>query len=188
MKEIAIEGLDGSGKTTVVNNVAEQLKREGLAVQTFAPYRLANEFAGEDIYPLWKSDNGAKMVIGIMKKILRGVRTQALEEGSDVIVFDRHWMTAFTEIGSRPDLIHKWGEDLPPAAYLRVSPEIARGRSQNDIDKPWMDRFVFENYAARYDSLCRDFGQFIQGIYRNDDDVLPCSIARNIVWDFNIRR
>lgn len=188
MRELAIEGLDGSGKTTVVSEVAGQLEDWGLAVQTYAPYRLANELVGEDIYPLWKSDNGARMVIGIMKKVLQQTRSQALEEESDVILFDRHWMTAFTEIGGRPGLMQVWGEDLPPTAYLRVSPEIARARSQNDRDKPWMDRVVFENYAARYDSLCRDFGQFVQGIYRNDDDVSPSSIARNIIWDFNIRR
>jgi len=97
-------------------------------------------------------------------------------------------MTAFTEIGAKSDLVRLWGDNFVQTAYLRVAPEVALGRAQNDQQQPWMWRHNFDNYAARYESLCRDYGRHLLGIYRNDDDVSPNSIVRSIVWDANILR
>jgi thymidylate kinase len=188
MKCIAIEGLDGSGKTTVAQELQAAYEAEGLSARVVAPYRLANEAMGSDIYPLWKSERGAFAAVQVLKEVLSTSTEQALNEGLDVLIFDRHWMTAFTEIECKPKVIEEWGDSFVPTAYLRVDPDTARQRARNDTEAAWMGQHNFDNYAQRYSHLCQSYARHLLGIYRNDDDVSIDSIIRSIVWDRNILR
>lgn len=102
MREIAIEGLDGAGKTTIAHNLAQQYTQEGLHTLVASPYRLAQEKSGEELYPLWGTDEGAARAIDHIKNALAAIREEAHQEQADVLIYDRHWVTAFTEIASRP--------------------------------------------------------------------------------------
>lgn len=188
MRQVAIEGLDGSGKTTVAEALMSAYEAEGLKATVVAPYRLANEAMGTDLYPLWKSERGALMAVGALKDVISTSTQEAEDSGTDVLIFDRHWMTAFSEIANRPSAIAAWGDAFVPTAYLRVDPEVAARRAQNDRSAPWMSRHNFNNYALRYNCLCRDYGRYLLGIYRNDDDVSIDSLSRSILWDMNILR
>jgi len=70
MKEIAIEGLDGAGKSTIALLLAQQYKAEGLKAEVFTPYKDVKEEYGCEIYPLWKSTNGAKTCIDIRQLLI----------------------------------------------------------------------------------------------------------------------
>jgi thymidylate kinase len=188
MKCIAVEGLDGSGKTTVAHALQTAYEAEGLSTQVVAPYRLANEAMDTDIYPLWKSERGALAAVEVLKDVLAKSTEQALDEGLDILIFDRHWMTAFTEIECKPKVVEAWGNDFIPTAYLRVDPETAQQRAQNDNQAAWMGRHDFNNYAMRYSYLCKTYGNYLLGVYRNDDDVSIEAITRSIKWDMNILR
>lgn len=188
MKQVAVEGLDGTGKTSVAGKIATIYRADGLNVEVVAPYRRARERLGEDLYPLWKSTRGALMAISVMRGVFGDINREAQDKEVDVIIYDRHWMTAFSEIATRPELVEAWGDMFVPTAYLRVDPEVARRRATNDAAAPWMERHNFAAYAARYEALCDDYSEHLLGIYRNDDDVALSSIARSIVWDGQVRR
>ena len=136
MREIAIEGLDGSGKTTVAHALGAAYEVEGLRASVVAPYQLANQLAETDIYPLWKSDPGALQAVGILKQVLESCTAEAQEAGLDVVIYDRHWMTAFTEIETRPVASEAWGDRFVPTAYLSVDSATAERRAQNDLAAP----------------------------------------------------
>jgi len=186
MKEIAIEGLDGAGKTSVAQELADIYANEGLRAHVAAPYRLAEKKLGADLFPLWRSDRGAEMAIDVIHGAL--MDTQEEHADADVLIYDRHWMTAFTEIAGRPELVARWGDTFVPTAYLRVDPAVARARAGNDETSPWMEERNFQGYAGRYTALCHEMGEHLLGIYRNDDDVTQAAIAQSIAWDARIRR
>ncbi len=190
LKEIAIEGLDGTGKTTVANLLWFHFTAQEIPTAICAPYKDVKAEYGSDIYPLWKSDRGAEMCIDLIKGAIQTARQKALDDKKAILIYDRHWMTAFTEIAAHPHLVERWGDEFVPTAYLRVSPETARRRAQDDPDTqaPWMQKRNYENYSTCYETLCRNYGQHLLGIYRNDDDVPLESIVRNIEWDTYIRR
>jgi len=54
MKKIALEGIDGAGKTTVANLLKESFENQGLSVAQFAPFRLANATYGLTFTPYGK--------------------------------------------------------------------------------------------------------------------------------------
>jgi thymidylate kinase len=187
MREIAIEGLDGAGKSTIAEALVRHYRDLGQEVHLATPYRAASQEHGE-IYPLWESEDGARQAIKLLKGAFARAREQADDAGADLLIFDRHWMTAFSEIGDHPELVDQWGNDLTETAYLRVSPETARIRAVNDESAAWMDEASHAHYAERYESLCKQYGAHLLGIYRNDNDVALDSIVQSIVWDMNIAR
>ncbi len=188
MRSIAIEGIDGSGKTTVAEALKDELRGQGLCVGVVSPYRLASKEYGGDLYPLWQNEIGAKRAIGVLKNVLELTEVCAEKAGLDVLIYDRHWMTAFTEIADRPALVSEWGATFVPTALLRANPTLAQQRARNDCHEAWMSPEGLRGYAEKYEQLCSKYGQHLLGVYRNDTDVTPGSIARNIAWDMNITR
>ncbi len=188
MYEIALEGIDGSGKTTVAQHLSEELGRTGLNVVRVAPYQLANEQLGTDVYSLWPDEALASMAINTLKQITIDRRNQALDEHVDVLIYDRHWMTAFTEIADRDNLISQWDDCFVPTALLKVDVDTALRRCNNDLDETWMNRIELERYARTFCKLATNYKERMFGIYRSDDDVTPANIAHSIQWDINIRR
>jgi len=188
MKEIAIEGVDGSGKTTVAHELARHYSKQGMQARVVSPYVLANEYHGSDIYELWQSEQGRLEAVDILKYIFSHETNRAQSDGIEVLIFDRHWMTAFTEIAGDEHAVSAWGDTFVPTAYLRVAAHLAHTRSQNDTDEAWMTKQAHQEYANQYESLCRTFGKHVLGIYRNDEDVTLAMLVASIEWDVNIRR
>lgn len=188
MRTIAIEGLDGSGKSTIAHELASIYEAEGQRTRVVSPYRLAAHHSGDDIYPLWQTKEGAHEAIDILHHVLNDAHGQAEQSEIDVLIFDRHWMTAFTEIGHDEELIKKWGSHFAPTAYLKADTNVMRARTGNDHDAAWMDEVAYSVYVERYSELCRSYGQHLLGIYRNDHQLTPQAVAQAIQWDMNIRR
>lgn len=188
MKVIAIEGIDGSGKSTVAGKIKERYEAEGLRANVVAPYRLASKINGGDLYPLWENEIGALSAVRILKNVITCTTERAEDSGVDVLIFDRHWMTAFTEIADKPKAIEEWGDNFVQTAFLRVNPDEAIERAEGDSHEAWMSTEGLEGYANKYAELCKTYGQHILGVYRNDNDVQIDIIVDSIVWDMNIRR
>lgn len=188
MRKVAIEGLDGSGKTTVSHALAEHFTAQGLHTRVVSLYREANAEFGSNLYDLWVDPTHAPDAIRHLKDTLERIETEAVASEVDVLIFDRHWMTIFTDIVDDPELVRLWGDAFVPTAYLRVQPEIARQRAVNDQHEPWMTPEAYSQYQQKYEGLCRQFGHAVLGVYRNDNDVSLDMMVRSIEWDMNIRR
>lgn len=189
MREIAIEGIDGAGKSTVADLLADRLKHHGLSVSTHRPFHEARELLGQDLYELWNTHRGSSVAINALSDVIEAAREKAMDNNDDIILFDRHWMTAFTEIANQPSLTKLWrGQDFIPAALLRVDIDTAMRRCENDLDEAWMDPSELKRYHASFNDLAGTYGNHILGIYRSDDDVSPDCLARNIEWDMQIAR
>ncbi len=188
MKEIAIEGLDGSGKTTLSYALAAHFEHSGQHARVVSPYREANQQVGHDLYEDWHDEERGASALMTLKEVIETQTSQAEHDNIDVLIFDRHWMTVFSEISENNELIELWGDTFVPTAYLRVNPDLARERANNDQDAVWMAPETYELYRLKYEALCRNFGKTMLGIYRNDSDVTIDMLVRNIQWDMNIRR
>src|SRR5206468_3907937 len=131
----------------------------------------------------------AKVAIGVMKQVLADCEAQALEAGDDVAIYDRHWMTAFTEIGGNPKLRRLWGDNFVPAALLRVhNLDVAYRRMRNDESEDWSLPSSVVHYARAYDDLMHTDHHKLLGVYRSDPDVTVDSIANAIHSDMYYRR
>lgn len=188
IRKLGIEGIDGSGKTTVAKEVSRQLGTEGLKAVIFSPYRMANDQLGREMYHDWNIRHKAAENIVAFIKVLEECEALAAEQGADVIIYDRHWMTAMTEIGDRPSLVDQWGDHFVPTALLQVSPGTAARRITNDHDSKWSNLVAQAEYADRYRDLARRHPEHLLGIYRSEADVSAPVIAKNIIWDMNIQR
>jgi len=186
---VALEGIDGAGKTSAAEAMVLQLTSEGLSAAVFAPYRAANEMLGVDIYNLWKNEPDAIVAIDALHDVMRQRELRATEEGTDVLIYDRQWMTAFTEIGGRLELERHW-RYFVPAAHLGVSPAVAQRRLCNDKETSWSTLDQQYDYALKYGRLAINpvMRKHMLGLYRSDSDVTPEALARNIIWDMNIQR
>ena len=191
---IALEGIDGAGKTSVCNALAGHLSVEGYRTQVYAPFRLANERLGEDIYNLWFDINSCLTAICLLKDVIDDCENNARREGADVVVYDRHWMTALKMIEGRDTAEGYWGSygpELVPVALLRVPVETALERRADEATRfwtPYMDADQMGLDAAAYHRMTKTYRQHLLGIYRSEDDVSPEDIARNIAWDMQVTR
>lgn len=194
MRELAIEGIDGSGKTTVIGLLAESLEAKGQRTAVFAPFRMANEMLGHDIYELWFDEESAKTGVRCLRKVIEKCRQQAIEKEADWIIYDRHWMTGICSIVNAPLSYHYWLEHGPPmvdAAYLRTSPEISIQRKAKDGDEdlhePWMETQALQGDVDCLEAMASGYPEHMLGIYCSDH-ATPEELAATIEWDMNIRR
>lgn len=185
LQVIAIEGIDGTGKTTVARELAELLKQQGINTAVCAPFRLANEKIGEDTYVYWRQEDTAKLAIGAIHAVLENCEEEAARDGVEVLVYDRHWMTVHAEIHDRPALQEAWGDCFVPTALLQVDPAIATQRTGSHPDEPWSQLTEQQKYTAIYETLAIKHARHILGAYRNDG-ASAADTARAIATDMNL--
>lgn len=186
LRQIAFEGIDGAGKTTTIAIVKRMLEQDGAQVQVAAPYREATEQYG-DIYAMWQDKLRVGMAVRAVTEVIDDAQARAIANGADVLLYDRHWMTAFAEIDSNSAAKLRWGNRFVPTAFLRLSPDTALTRI-GETGEPWATASELGRYAATYARLALQYPHLLHGIYRSDDDVAPEAIARSVVWDMGARR
>lgn len=186
-REIAFEGIDGAGKTTVIELVKSQLQQDGLTVVSAAPFVRAAELLGRDTYPMWKDAVQSHLALKSVKLAVYEARENAEDSGADVLLWDRHWMTLWSDIEHDVCLKTEWKDDFPSVAFLRLDGATARRRI-GETCEPWATDAELDRYASVYDRLAFQFPARIHGIYRSDDDVSPEAIARSVIWDMGARR
>ncbi len=191
---IAIEGIDGAGKTTTCEALVKCLEADGLHVVTFAPYRMVNEYLGEEIYNLWFKPDDCLRAIRAFKEVIDICENEAQRWDADVVIYDRHWMTALTALegdDTREGYWQQYGPEMVPAALLRVPVETALERRADEIKEDcaaFMEPDQLGRDAASYGRLAKQYGQHVLGIYRSDNDLTPEQIASSIAWDMRVKR
>jgi len=150
---IEVEGLDGSGKTTVVKSLANELTAS-VALKTPSA-------SLKDIRPLWDHQGGglARAFYCISNYILEYEIDTSIEE--DVVIIDRWFASTLAyslawnrtnSISSLPDEIFEWPKDLIMKPnlllVLDINPEIRKERVERRRTlgdhgsrfNPWDDR------------------------------------------------
>lgn len=188
INRICLEGIDGSGKTTAALELQKQLALENVTATIKTPYKVARELLGYEIYEMWRQKNGAKVAITTLKNAIALCEEESNIENADVLIFDRHWMTAFTEIVHDQELINLWGNTFVPAALMVASPIVATRRLTNARESPWSMIDSQIHYDNLYREISRKYPQSMLGLYRTDMGNSPEAIARTINWDMHILR
>lgn len=183
IERICIEGIDGSGKTSVANRLVRMFAEDGVDATVVSPYRIARERLGRDTYEMWRDNAQAKIAVETLRQIFN--ETSALP---GIVIYDRHWMTALVEIGGSPELIETWGDIDVPAALLVIDPEVATARMENDHEAEWAQLDTQRRYDKSYRELAKSNFHQMLGIYRSEEEVTVDMLARAIKSDMYYRR
>ncbi len=188
MRKIAIEGIDGSGKTTVADLLVDKLSKNNIKARSIALFREANTLLGHDIFELWDSEQNIS-AIDLVKKLELDAINCAVEDEVEILLFDRHWMSglSFTENTKSEQNWKNSGLKPIETAYLRISPEVSLSRKPEDTSEAWMNIADLSSDLEVYEKALQANPDCILGIYRSDD-TSPEEIAKNLLWDINIRR
>jgi len=129
---IAVEGIDGSGKTTIVKFLAEELKRRGYNVVTFKE-PTDSEWGKKVKQAKLKPEEELELFLKDREWNVKNNIIPALKSGK-IVVLDRYYYSTIAYQGARgidPELIKKLNERFPKpdiVILLDVSPEIALRR------------------------------------------------------------
>lgn len=186
--QVAIEGIDGSGKTSVAAALADEFTKDGLKPAVYAPFRLANDKLGHDIYELWRTPDTALEAVEVLHEVLDECQEMSRDEEVDVTIYDRHWMTAVGEIIHDADALDVWGDYFVPTALLRVNPQLATQRQANDLSADWSTLQRQKQAANLRTCLSKRYSEHMLGVYRSDADVSVKALARSIQSDMRFRR
>lgn len=175
-REIAIEGVDGVGKSSVATALAQLLSAFGGQAHICNPFHTARAMNDEqDVYPLWQTQDGSHHAIDLLHAAIQAERARAAAVAADTIIYDRHWMTVFTEVGQDPDLVAHWGDHLPHTALLLdARPEEQQRHQANNHGDSWD---VYDE-RERYKKLYRELG------YAHRDHMLGAYLITWIPDDF----
>lgn len=151
-KIIAIEGIDGSGKTPTISLVNQQLGEAGMKVANFAPYHLAkNRNKGKDIYSLWSTN--PTLAVKLLHEVLEETESQISQINPDVVIYDRHWVTAFSENDEKEHVSNLWGDLFVPTFMLTSPLEHTLRLGKRGYSEPWMQDSSLAHYHKKYDEI-----------------------------------
>lgn len=185
--EIVIEGHDGSAKTPVARRVADALRDRGFRVGIRAPFLATNEMlAAEqassqgipidalsreellacDIYHLWQTPDGTLRAMALLSSVIERFRTAARNEGLDLILWDRHWVTVLAQIRSDAALLQHWG-DFPATFFLEAPVTKTMDCNRFSYDVPWTrDDATLARFYQTFLDVVHDYPQHILARYR----------------------
>ncbi|MCA9309237.1 hypothetical protein KC973_02575 [Candidatus Saccharibacteria bacterium] len=152
MNTIAIEGINGAGKTPAIQLTLESLASEGLNADTYAPYHLVREkIVEDDLYPLWadRPDQAVQLLHQTIDEIEADARARQL----DVLVFDRHWMTAFVQALQHPPITRWWGDRFVPTVLLTSPISHLMRLSERGYQEHWLQAEALRQYVGDYDTV-----------------------------------
>lgn len=141
---IAIEGIDGSGKSTIANYLKEELEKEGFRVVVYK--EPTNSVHGQKIRQSFNNRLDAHKELELFlldrKHDVEKNILPALKKGY-IIVMDRYYYSTIAYQGARGidiDKIKKMNEKIAPkpdlVIILDVKPEIGIRRIKERGDKP----------------------------------------------------
>jgi thymidylate kinase len=188
INKICLEGIDGVGKTTVAQKIKERLQVDGISSMVFSPFRATEQRLGISLIEALADSSQAPESLDELLQVIAEQEDQALSEGANVLIFDRHWMSAISVMPN--EVLHKVALKFAiPAALLSCDPWLAKERleaRETDINHESINELI------RYDQIFKklaklSFGNML-GIYRSDADVSIDSLARAIMSDMRYRR
>jgi thymidylate kinase len=161
MLEFVMEGHDGAGKSTVLAGVKKKLEQKGITTKIHAPFYLVKELIPEDdIFCYWK--NRANTAVNLLSKAIKQAREQP--SNPQVLLFDRHWMTIFSEIENTP-LENNWN-DFPPTFFLQAAPNVTKSHERFTYDCPFTNNDEeITKYYHIFNNLTQKYSYHILGKY-----------------------
>lgn len=149
---IAIEGINGAGKTPAIQLTLASLASEGLNADTYAPYHLVREkIVEDDLYPLWadRPDQAVQLLHQTIDEIEADARARQL----DVLIFDRHWVTAFVQALQHPPITQWWGDRFVPTLLLTSPVSHLLRLAERGYQEPWLQPDTLKAYVNDYERV-----------------------------------
>lgn len=181
-KWLVITGLDGSGKTHLVNDLAEYYQSKGLRVKTaHLPY---DRHLGTEVLPQLKSSYADRLLFALDNYIF----ASQLEEWQyeyDIIISQRGWFDSFVHGAVKGYSYRFIGrlnqvEKLPQAQvmiHLVASAQVAYERIKDDPDA---DKFEYPDYIRDQEvETRRGFDELVRG----NKELFAFSNAKNFLID-----
>ncbi len=190
---IAIEGIDGAGKTTQAKKLVEHLNKEGfpsiyLYEPTYGQYgkRLRQQaqtgrVSPEEEFELFLKDRREDVKQNILP---------ALKEGK-IVILDRYYYSSMAYQGARgldPEMIREANENIAPRADMVLYLKLPIKKSAERIIKKRntaLDKFEGETYQRRvariYNKMSRYLPEFKVIDARGDEETVHKKIVRQVM-------
>lgn len=178
---IVITGLDGSGKTHLVNNLANYYRCMGFRVETaHLPY---DKYLQTKLLPKLNSSYADRLLFALDNWAF----SEDLKRMSDVdiIISQRGWLDSFVH-GAVKDFTYSFiaslnrVDELPEAdvmIHLCASADVAYQRIKNDPDA---DKFEYPSYIRKQEMATR---QVFQDIMQKNPDLTAFLKSKNCFID-----
>lgn len=181
MRKIAVEGINGAGKSPTIEKIVRDLRDADLATESFAPFHLVrSKLDIPDIHPLWQAN--PELAVKLLHDTIDEVEKEADQKNLDVLVYDRHWMTVLAQQHQVTDITELWGDRLVPSVLLTSPLAHSLRLTERGYSAPWLQVDTLEFYTKEYDRLYFENSHLMIGhfvVESADQDLQP--IANNIV-------
>ena len=177
---IVVTGLDGSGKTNLVNNLAEYYRSLGFRVETaHLPY---DKYLQTELLPKLNSSYADRLLFALDNW---SFAEELKRMDVDIIISQRGWLDSFVH-GAVKDFTYSFiaslnrVDELPECdvmIHLCANSEIAYRRIKDDPDA---DKFEFPAYIRKQEASTR---QAYQDIISGDPDLVAFFQAKNLFID-----
>ena len=186
---IAVEGIDGTGKTTLARNIYRRLENKGFsAIFTFEPTdgpwgkMLRQSFSAPGRLT---SEEELELFIKDRKEHVKKIILPSLEQGK-IVICDRYYFSTMAYQGARgldPEAIRKTNETFAPmpdlVLLLELHPEEAIKRIRESRGE-LPDNFEQLEYLKKVAGVFKDLSDpFVARI----DAALPQEKLLNSAWD-----
>lgn len=180
MIKLAIEGINGAGKTPTISNVVELCEASGLRAAQYAPYHLVREqIQQDDIYELWEDE--APFAVSCLLGVIKQIERDATDRGLDVLIFDRHWATAYTQAFTNPRITGHWGDNFVPTVLLTSPSNHLQRLAQRGYTAPWLQTDTLDYYRNLYEEIYKAHPDKFIGRYEVASSTQPLEpIAQQI--------
>ena len=162
MRTIAIEGINGSGKSPAIDLIVQRSSKVGIFAKAYAPYHLVREKIDEpDIYPLWRERPCE--AVKLLHETIAEIEADARDQRLDLLIFDRHWLTAYTQAERNPCIAELWGDTFVPTILFTSPLEHTLRLSQRGYTMSWLQAENLTNYLELYETLYQRHRQLFIG-------------------------
>lgn len=152
MKKLAIEGINGAGKTPTLAHVQALCETDGLVADQYAAFHLVRDKIDEpDIFNLWA--DRPQLAVRKLHETFDEIEADARARQLDVLLFDRHWLTVFTQAETNPAINDYWGDRFVPTVLLTSPTNHLRRLSERGYKAQWLQQDELEYYRQLYDTL-----------------------------------
>lgn len=162
MKILAVEGINGSGKTPTIRYLKSLLNSHNISTGIYAPYHLVKaKIDLPDIYPLWEQE--PEWAVSLLHEVMDEAESDAKANDHDVLIYDRHWTTAFTQAEKNPVIKTAWGERFVPTILFSSPLSHAKRLANRGYSAEWLSLDSIKYYINLYEQVAKQYPQLIVG-------------------------
>ena len=182
---IAISGLDGSGKTTLVDNLEKWFEEKSLTVKRD---RLPHDrYIVSDLLNKSNDNYTDRLLFAVDNRIFGAELEETLKSGEyDIVLTQRCFLDSFVH-GAVQGFSYSWIEDLnriselPQADIIIHMVAEAKTAFSRICDDPDADKFEYPAYIRKQEVETRR--AYAECIARNNTDLQPFNKAKHLYID-----